>query len=176
MKFYYFVILICFISKVATKLNYRVTKIECNSSTLTVTKHKCWLRAYNRRNPVVNVEVTKARETPDLLVTYQFFYKSGPNLPYQRNFVFEDVKFCKVIKELSSNSFIAQAVEHLKTLEINYNSICNGVGDMNFFNISISTGPFHNLFPEGYHWTNYKIRDEKDEHIFSLSFYAILTK
>lgn len=41
---------------------YRVSKVECGSSRKTASNVRCYLRAYNRKNPLINAAYTLNRK------------------------------------------------------------------------------------------------------------------
>jgi hypothetical protein len=156
--------------------NYRLTKIECDSSNKTLKSIKCWLRAFNRRNPVANVEFTALRVVPHLTVNYQFCYTSHRSLPYRRIIYLENIEYCKIIRGQTSTPFIQQAVDYMNSLSRNIINVCNSTGLFVFPNISFHTSPFNTLFPAGHHLSNFRFFDENDANILNWTYHGILIK
>jgi hypothetical protein len=63
------------------KFHNRYTKIECKSSGQSVKNVNCFVKAFNRRSPVVNVEFDMLRKFDDLKVRngFEIDDQSEPN-------------------------------------------------------------------------------------------------
>ncbi|KAG5668540.1 hypothetical protein PVAND_016478 [Polypedilum vanderplanki] len=151
-----------------------VTKIQCNSSNLTISQYKCWTRAYDRRNPVANVEYNLNRNISNGLITFELYHSLSKDLRYTRTLFVENIEFCKIIKGASATEFLTELVETIRYVNENFVLACNTTGLIKFHNMTLNGNSALDIFPPGFYLCIYKFHDKKDSNIFNISMSGVL--
>ncbi|KAG5668539.1 hypothetical protein PVAND_016477 [Polypedilum vanderplanki] len=155
--------------------HHRVTKFECGTSYKTISKLKCWTRAFDRRNPILNVEIFLNRKVNELCVSYMRFHKIISNSNFERNVDVENVEFCHALSTANSIPLMQPTLNWFRSLNQNILNVCNSTGFLSFYNISINGGPLTAISPNGYYLAYIKFFDKSDENVFSFNISSILT-
>ncbi|KAG5668535.1 hypothetical protein PVAND_016473 [Polypedilum vanderplanki] len=160
----------------AAKFNFRITKIECESSNITVTNYKCYLKAYNRRSPAFNVEMFLAKKTENFKCSLYQFYKLNRDENFKLLLKLENLEACKLLTETSENSFTNQVINWFVSVNNKIPFICNSTGQINMNNLTVPDSPFLKVFPAAYYKLIGNLFHEHDENAFKFTFYVMLTK
>ncbi|KAG5668546.1 hypothetical protein PVAND_016484 [Polypedilum vanderplanki] len=163
--------------QIFAKFHVRITKINCNASGIIVSNFSCYLRAYDRRNPVMNIEYFSHREAKNLKMSFQVHYKPQRNEDFKTIFHFENYEVCKVEEQTSIRPLLKLAFEWMSKLVKNYFSICTLRNDwVKFNNITVPNSTFLNLFPVGYFCLVSLYSDDFDPNVFNLTVQYFITK
>ncbi|KAG5668548.1 hypothetical protein PVAND_016486 [Polypedilum vanderplanki] len=162
---------------VCGKLSYRMTKVICSSSKKTVINYTCYLKGYNRRSPVLNIQVYSTRHVDMPLITYQNFYKSSSSDSFTPFLKIEKIDFCSKLRDttLTSTPILSQLYKFAMSI-YNFSNICDTMGLIKISNITFENNQMLMLYPIGFHQTVIHVFDEDDENIMKVVFWAYLGK
>ncbi|CRL00033.1 CLUMA_CG013321, isoform A [Clunio marinus] len=152
----------------------RFTKIECQSSQISVSKFRCFLKSYKRNNPLLNVEYTLTRKVDKSKVDLRVQRYSSSEDNYNKIMGFENVELCKLLKGSTNISFLKEYIENLKRFNGNVVSSCDRIGDFHISNVSYSGMNYLRLFPAGKYKNNLHFHDSDDSNIFNLTYVSII--
>ncbi|KAG5668538.1 hypothetical protein PVAND_016476 [Polypedilum vanderplanki] len=154
----------------------KVTKILCNSSNLTISYYKCWIRAYNRRSPTANLEFMFKRKTPEALMSIELFYTTNKEIPYKRSLHIENFEFCQFFKENMQIPLFGKLTSTIQFINSNSSYACNSTGFVKFHNLTFNGSPIFTVFPPGFHISTTRLFDKNDSNILNVTLWAVLSK
>ncbi|KAG5668549.1 hypothetical protein PVAND_016487 [Polypedilum vanderplanki] len=115
------------------KFNHKFLQILCNTSKITVINEKCYIKSYDRRTPMANVEFFIIRHVPDLKVSIKLYHKTSSTGEYRNVLTLERIELCKILKGLNFTPFLNSLFDYLKSF-IDLNLLCTITGQVNYNN------------------------------------------
>ncbi|KAG5668528.1 hypothetical protein PVAND_016467 [Polypedilum vanderplanki] len=110
MKIEIFSLTFVFLIKFYDFKHHRATKIECGSSMKTISGLKCWLRAFDRRSPVGNIQFYLNRKVDKLCFSFQRFHKISKHTNFEQHTNVENIEFCRSLNAANSISFLESSL------------------------------------------------------------------
>jgi hypothetical protein len=151
------IVLSLMLSMTYAKYNYRFLKIDCNTSKISVINDKCYIKSFDRRKPLANMEFYVLRKLPDLkvkinilLIFYLFLthfqlllevsYKMESTGDYHKFLSLENIEFCKVLNGAKALQLLKMGIDALTSV-IDISLLCTSTGQINFNNWTYPDSP-----------------------------------
>lgn len=189
MKFTVFLNLLVVFLTVEAKFYNRIRKVECGASLNTLSDPYCFLKSFNRNQPVANFGAFIKRKVPNGKVNwkiwttkrynwsfYQVFlaiYRKNQNNEYQKTLYFPDIEGCKIIEGSKSLPIFEMIMNEFRKYVDDLDNICSKIGQIGVFNVSFSESGFAEKFPSGNYQIIARAFDDYDENIYNFSITAI---
>lgn len=190
MKFVFALVFLCTFPTIESKFSCRVNKVDCTSSGETATKWVCQLKAYNRRNPLLNVDLTLNRlvseglvcsiliicslltqiNKRDFQISLSIFRKSVDR--YNQIVAYTDLRLCRVLRGADSAMkipFLQSLLQVFKDVAGDFTEICDRPGNFKVSNISLQDISLLALYPSGEYRSTIKIFDATDDNILNIT-------
>ncbi|KAG5668534.1 hypothetical protein PVAND_016472 [Polypedilum vanderplanki] len=149
-----------------------MTKLECEVLSKTISSHKCYLRAYNRRSPSGNVEIFLERKPVNVKLAISGTHKLTKDGIQKPIFNVENIEICKFIKVTSTDLYLKAFIEWFSSILKDVDQICTDKGQISFYNFTIPESPYLMVLPNGYYETVYTFSDDLEKNILKVFIHA----
>ncbi|KAG5668537.1 hypothetical protein PVAND_016475 [Polypedilum vanderplanki] len=122
------------------------------------------------------MEFNFKRRIPNGLVSFEFCYTLNEESPYKRSLHIENLEFCRLLKENSTNPFFEKAMSTYQFINSNSSYACNSTGLLKFYNLTFNDAPIFTIYPPGFHLFFTRFFDQNDSNILNVTIWAILNK
>ncbi|CRL02573.1 CLUMA_CG015902, isoform A [Clunio marinus] len=134
--------------------------------------------AYTRGNPLLNVEYTLVRGTPNAKLSNEV-YRQTATKNYYKILEYKGAEFCKILRDVPSEFYGSTLFDVLsfgRSLTGNILETCKGPGK--FYSANVSVGGLESLkvFPSGSYKVSLRLHDDLDDNIFNITFYDTLVQ
>lgn len=159
------------------KFHFRMVKIECSSSKVTIpTRPSCFIKTYQRQS-FLTVCTNITRKLPNAKIDYYQYRKNSDG--YQKIIEFKNMEICKMIMNTDSTSvpLMKSLIDHIRKMSKgNFLDGCDLIGESCMYNFTVANFTLMELYPEGDYMTNILYYDQVDSNIFNLSLYSRISK
>ncbi|KAG5668542.1 hypothetical protein PVAND_016480 [Polypedilum vanderplanki] len=143
---------------------------------MSIVNIKCYIRAYNRRTPAINIENKKIRKFEHLKLNIFLFHKLQIDDNDRMILHLENIEVCKILEGSSTTQFLKSFIDWLTELFPNYTKICTILGQINFNNITVPDSSFIKVFPVGRYLSVFSYVDDVDKNVMQLNSTVVITK
>lgn len=193
MKFMAIYVVLVFVPSFDLKFNHRFKNVECGSSSRTIEKQFCYIKAYNRKYPLLNHGFTLKRRVPKgkvwiklnqnsqimtIFIFWQLFfatYRKDNSESYVKVLYFPDIEWCRVVDGLRTLPLFEILLNEAKTMGEDLINFCFRIGDIKVTNVSLSNSSFVSKWPAGDFKSVFKFFDDDDDNISNMTFYSHIT-
>lgn len=168
------VIIFCCLPILESKFYHRFNKIQCGASLKSAVNYKCFIKAYVRRYPMLNIEFTLTRSVPNGMVWYvnltivqhhqkvfgfQVFFdcmlekSSGLYVPVMQ---YPEIPLCAIVGGMNTNFILQKMLETAQSVGKGLLEVCSRKGLIKAGNISFINSTLSILMPAGNYKNTYR--------------------
>ena len=154
------------------KLLVKFHSLSCGSSFQTLQgPFSCGIKSFSRKNPVMNVNFTFARKTPEnvFFKVNILIERKQPNDVFDTIINLVDVEYCKTVDGKISVPLFDKLLELLKSVANDLAEVCFRSGSFKLVNVTFTNHSFISLWPPGYYRITTKFFDLIDDNIINFT-------